>query len=109
MNNTDTNKIEKVTNLIVYILPFSNLYLVENKRGKLWGYKKGEIDDYKKISYNHKLTMEIYYSGIKNMIVFDTPNEIFILNTTYELSKKNETKKYTLYSKKTKINSLLFT
>jgi hypothetical protein len=108
MNNTDTNKIKQVTNLIVYILPFSNLYLVENKRGKLWGYKKREIDDYKKISYNHELTMEMYLGGIKNRIAFNAPDEIFILNT-YELSKKNEIRKYTLYSKKMEINQLLFT
>lgn len=105
--NTDTEKIEQVTNLILYILPFSELYLVENKRGKLWGYKKGNINILNKMSYNHEITMEIYHGGIKNMIAFNTPDEIFILNT-YELSKKNETKKYTLYSKKTKINRLLF-
>lgn len=105
--NTDTDKIEKVTNLMLYILPFSELYLVENKRGKLWGYKKGNVDVLNKMSYNHEITMEMYRNGIKNIIVFNTPDEIFFLNT-YKLSKKNETKKYTLYSKKTNINRLLF-
>ena len=103
----DIGKIKQVTNLMLYILPFSELYLVENKRGKLWGYKKGDVNILNRMSYNHEITMEMYKNGIKNAIVFNILDEILILNT-YELSKKNETKKYTLYSKKTKLNSLLF-